>query len=62
MTSTPGDPLPDGDEDAPIDATQPEPATPLDDDDSLVAPIAQPVNRALASLVDEMREELGGPA
>jgi hypothetical protein len=62
MTSTPDDPPSDGEDAAPVDATQPEVPTPFDDDESLAAPVAEPVNRALASLVDEMREELGGPA
>jgi hypothetical protein len=60
MTSTPDAPVPDDEtglvEDAPIDATQPELHNPLVDDDAVVA---EPVNRVVASLVDEMRDELG---
>jgi hypothetical protein len=59
MTSTPGASGPDDEtdpiEDAPIDATQPESHIPLVDD----SVGAEPVNRVVDSLVDEMREELG---
>jgi hypothetical protein len=61
MTSTPEEPGEQPDP-SPVDATQPEGTTPADDDDSLIGEISEPWNRGVGSLVDDMREELGGPA